>query len=74
MSWSRKRMYDYLLLFLPQRMPEVEVHAAVLALEVMSLLEFSFGDFTLDSSEDLGTPRQVQFSSIKQLFIIHPGT
>lgn len=65
MSWSRKRTYDYLLLFLPQRMPEVEVRAAVLALEVMSFSEFSFGDFTLDSSEDLGTPRQVPFSIIK---------
>lgn len=74
MSCSRKSMYDFLLLFLLQRMSEVQVSAAILALKLMSLLEFSFGDFTLDSSEDLGTPcHDTQFSSFKQLLIIYPG-
>lgn len=74
MTCSRKSMYDFLLLSLLQRMPEVQVRAAILALELMSLLEFSFGDFTLDSSEDLRTPRHdTQFNSFKQLFIIHPA-
>lgn len=59
-------MYDFLLLLLLQMMLEVQACAAILALELVSLLEFSFGDFTLDSSEHLGTPcHDTQFNIFK---------
>lgn len=65
---SRKSVYDFLLLFLLQRMPDVQVCPAV-------WLSWSshIGDFILDSSEDLRAPCSVtQFNSFSQLVISHP--
>lgn len=45
MLCSRKSMYDFLLLSLLQRMPDVQVCPAILTLQLMNLLELSFWGF-----------------------------